>query len=104
MSKQYDETVVVALLMALKSKGGSLAEPLKDMTSLDGTRTLSGFEHQLRAANKLATTLNEKKARGEALSPADVGGGGRTASPRKRGVGKFTLTCLCFVWTCGIGD
>ncbi|QDS68429.1 hypothetical protein FKW77_010796 [Venturia effusa] len=92
--KQYDETVVIALIMALKAKGGTLADPLKDMTALDGNRSQSGFEHSLRAVNRLATVLNEKKARGEGLGPGDVGGagaggagGGVGASPRKRGGG-----------------
>ncbi|TID16757.1 hypothetical protein E2P81_ATG09316 [Venturia nashicola] len=85
-AKQYDETVVVALIMALKAKGGTTSEALKDMTSLDANRSLSSFEHQLRAANRLATTLNEKKSRGEALGPADVGGGsGGGGNGRKRG-------------------
>ncbi|KAE9975561.1 hypothetical protein EG328_003137 [Venturia inaequalis] len=91
-AKQYDETVVIALIMALKAKGGTLTEALQDMTTLDGNRSHSGFEHQLRAANKLATALNGKKNRGEALSPADIGGGGgggggSGASPKKRGGG-----------------
>ncbi|RDI89262.1 hypothetical protein Vi05172_g907 [Venturia inaequalis] len=89
-AKQYDETVVIALIMALKAKGGTLTEALQDMTTLDGNRSHSGFEHQLRAANKLATALNVKKNRGEALSPADIGGGGgggSGASPKKRGGG-----------------
>jgi hypothetical protein len=90
--KTYDEIVVVALLMSLKAKGGSLAEALKDMNALDGTRTVSGFEHSLRAVNKLAGNLNEKKARGESIDPTDMPGGSsatkdsaRPTTPRKRG-------------------
>lgn len=95
-SKVYDEAVVVALLMALKAKGGTLAEPYKDMVKLDGSRTNSSFEHSLRNVNKLAGTLNDKKAKGEILTPADIGnnttGDAPTtpakATPKKRG-GKF---------------
>ena len=72
--------------MSLKSNGKSLADPLKDMVSLDGTRTLSSFEHSLRAANKLAGDLVTKKGNGESLSPADVGRvpGEAPATPAKK--------------------
>jgi hypothetical protein len=93
-SKVYDETIIVALLMALKSKGGTYTEPLKDMVALNGNRTLSSFEHSLRAANKLAGEFNAKKASGQALTPADMpnesasGTTSTTATPKKRG-GEF---------------
>jgi hypothetical protein len=86
--KQYDEVVVTALLVALKSKGGSLNEAIKDMVALDGNRTHSSFEHSLRAANKLAGDLNTKKLNGVALEPSDIPGTapasaiGATASPK----------------------
>jgi len=95
-SKVYDETVVVAILMALKAKGGTLADPYKDMVLLDGSRTNSSFEHSLRNLNKLAGTLNDKKAKGQTLTPADMGNNTTgdapntpaKAMPKKRG-GKF---------------
>lgn len=70
--------------MALKSKGGTLAEALKNMTALDKNRSHSAFEHQLRAANKLAMSLNEKKGRGEEIRAEDIGG----HNGKKRGIGK----------------
>ncbi|KAF2436621.1 hypothetical protein EJ08DRAFT_644948, partial [Tothia fuscella] len=88
MAKQYDEVVVVALLLALRDKGGSLAPYLKDMHALDGNRSISGFEHSLRAANKLAGELLAKKQSGEVLTPADLSGNSATAptsaTPKKR--------------------
>lgn len=99
--KTYDELVVVALLMSLKAKGGTIAEAVKDMAALDGKRSVSGFEHSLRAPNKLAGVLNEKKTRGEALGPDDIGGvgGGSPTTPRKRGGWFFFL----FLMGVGIG-
>jgi hypothetical protein len=89
VGKQYDEIVVIVLLMALKSSGGAANPWYKDMSALDGTRSVSGFQHSLRAANKLAGELLEKKTKGEALVPEDVGRtsngeGCGTVSPKKR--------------------
>jgi hypothetical protein len=77
--KTYGETVVVALLMSLKAKGGTLAECIKDMTYLDGTRKFASFEHSLRAASRLAGQLNDKKDAGQVIGPADMSGGGASA-------------------------
>ncbi|KIW04161.1 uncharacterized protein PV09_04968 [Verruconis gallopava] len=71
--KQYDEVVVIVLLMALKSSGGTASSWYQDMAALDGTRTVSSLEHSLRAANKLAGELLDRKRKGEAFEPALIG-------------------------------
>jgi hypothetical protein len=97
-SKQYDAVVVTALLMQIKSSGGTINNALRHMSALDGFRTVSGFEHSLRALNKLAGELNAKEAKGEELGPEDMGNtagnsGSPVATPRKRG-GKSFPSCL----------
>lgn len=91
--KQYDEVVVLALLMHLKCGTTTINPILKDMALLDGNRSISGFEHQLRSANQLATKLLAKKNGGTDLSPADLGRPADTLTaapntPKKRKGGK----------------
>jgi hypothetical protein len=71
--KKYDDVVVVALLVALREKGGTLNPSLVLMKDLDGSRSTSSFEHSLRAANKLAASILAKKQAGQPITPADMG-------------------------------
>jgi hypothetical protein len=88
MAKQYDEIIVIALLMALREKSGSLNPHLKDMNALEGSRSVSIFEHSLRAANKLSAELLAKKQSGQILTSADMGSSASVptaTTPKKRG-------------------
>lgn len=91
--RQYDEVIVLVLLMALKSMGGAANPWFKDMAALDGDRSASGFEHALRALNKLAGELLEKKTKVKKLVPEDVGRAATGAvTPNKRKAGSESGT------------
>jgi hypothetical protein len=66
--KKYDEVIIVALLLALKEKGGAMNPILQSMSDLDGSRTPSSFEHSLRAANKLASSILARKQAGHPVT------------------------------------
>jgi len=67
--------------MHLKAGSTTINPALKDMALLDGNRSVSGFEHQLRAANKIAGELLAKKNGGVELGPQDLGRPGTTPTP-----------------------
>lgn len=89
--KTHDEVVVLTLVMMLKENGHSLGKAAYEtMHKLHGERSVDSFNHSLRAINKLAGELVEKKKNGVELSPADVGrtsggdGGAAANTPKKR--------------------
>jgi hypothetical protein len=85
-SKTYDEVVVVGLIMHVRSLGGSYMKALNDIAALDGKRSTSAFEHQLRAANKMAGDLLAKQSHGDKIVPTDLGrsSGDCPSTPKKR--------------------
>jgi hypothetical protein len=67
-SKKYDEVIVIALLVALKEKGGTMNPTLQLMSDLNGFRSASSFEHTLRSANKLAGSILAQKQAGHPVT------------------------------------
>ncbi|KAF2442610.1 hypothetical protein P171DRAFT_364165 [Karstenula rhodostoma CBS 690.94] len=78
--KMFSEDTVAVLLMAVGSVSISSAQYAM-MSSLDGTKTASSFQHSFRSVLKKAKELKARADTGESFEPV-------APTPKKRGAGE----------------